>query len=74
MPVSVLLHLVVVALFFFELPERIAEPQEPESVNVELVPPPEEKKKKLPRRRLRRPRRRNRNLRRHHRPHRRRKM
>ena len=48
MPVSVLLHLVVVALFFFELPERIAEPQEPESVNVELVPPPEEKKAEEP--------------------------
>ncbi|WP_111808114.1 DUF930 domain-containing protein [Agrobacterium fabrum] len=47
-PVSVLLHLVVVALFFFELPERIAEPQEPESVNVELVPPPEEKKAEEP--------------------------
>ncbi|WCJ64076.1 DUF930 domain-containing protein [Agrobacterium tumefaciens] len=44
MPVSVLLHLVVVALFFFEMPEPMAEPQEPESVNVELVPPPEEKK------------------------------
>ncbi|MBO9656543.1 DUF930 domain-containing protein [Agrobacterium sp. SOY23] len=44
MPVSVLLHLVVVALFFFELPERIAEPQEPESISVDLVPPPEEKK------------------------------
>ncbi|MCZ7886068.1 MULTISPECIES: DUF930 domain-containing protein [Agrobacterium] len=44
MPISVLLHLAVVALFFFELPERIAEPQEPESVSVELVPPPEEKK------------------------------
>ncbi|TZG38596.1 DUF930 domain-containing protein [Agrobacterium sp. B1(2019)] len=43
-PISVLLHLAVVALFFFELPERIAEPQEPESVSVELVPPPEEKK------------------------------
>ena len=44
MPVSVLLHLAVVALFFFELPERIAEPQEPESISVDLVPPPEEKK------------------------------
>ncbi|MFK3776946.1 DUF930 domain-containing protein [Agrobacterium sp. NPDC089420] len=44
MPVSVLLHLVVVGLFFFELPERIAEPQEPESISVDLVPPPEEKK------------------------------
>jgi hypothetical protein len=43
-PVSVLLHLAVVALFFFELPERIAEPQEPESISVDLVPPPEEKK------------------------------
>lgn len=44
MPVSVLLHLAVVALFFFELPERIAEPQEPESISVDLVSPPEEKK------------------------------
>lgn len=48
MPVSVLLHLAIVALFFFELPERIAEPQEPESVSVELVPPPEEKKAEEP--------------------------
>lgn len=44
MPVSVLLHLVVVAIFLFELPERVAEPQEPESISVDLVPPPEEKK------------------------------
>lgn len=44
MPVSVLLHLAVVAIFLFELPERIAEPQEPESISVDLVPPPEEKK------------------------------
>lgn len=44
MPVSVLLHIAVVALFFFQLPERIAEPQEPESISVDLVPPPEEKK------------------------------
>jgi len=43
-PVSVLLHLAVVAIFLFELPERIAEPQEPESISVDLVPPPEEKK------------------------------
>ncbi|QCM00358.1 DUF930 domain-containing protein [Agrobacterium tumefaciens] len=43
-PVSVLLHIAVVALFFFQLPERIAEPQEPESISVDLVPPPEEKK------------------------------
>lgn len=42
--VSVLLHLAVVAIFLFELPERIAEPQEPESISVDLVPPPEEKK------------------------------
>lgn len=48
MPVSVLLHLAIVALFFFQLPERIAEPQEPESVSVELVPPPEEKKQEEP--------------------------
>lgn len=48
MPVSVLLHLAIVALFFFQLPERIAEPQEPESVSVELVPPPEEKKQEDP--------------------------
>ncbi|CAN7334798.1 DUF930 domain-containing protein [Agrobacterium sp. MAFF310724] len=48
MPVSVLLHLAIVALFFFELPERIDEPQEPESVSVELVPPPEEKKAEEP--------------------------
>jgi len=47
-PVSVLLHLAIVALFFFQLPERIAEPQEPESVSVELVPPPEEKKQEEP--------------------------
>ncbi len=44
MPVSVLLHLAVVAIFLFELPERIAEPHEPESISVDLVPPPEEKK------------------------------
>ncbi|WP_223568028.1 DUF930 domain-containing protein [Agrobacterium tumefaciens] len=44
MPVSVLLHLAVVAIFLFELPERIVEPQEPESISVDLVPPPEEKK------------------------------
>lgn len=44
MPISVLLHLAVVAIFLFELPERIAEPQEPESISVDLVPPPEEKK------------------------------
>ncbi|MGG2478076.1 DUF930 domain-containing protein, partial [Rhizobium sp. BR5] len=44
MPVSVLLHLVVVAIFLFELPKGIAEPQEPESISVDLVPPPEEKK------------------------------
>ncbi|WP_454701055.1 DUF930 domain-containing protein [Agrobacterium burrii] len=44
MPVSVLLHLAVVAIFLFELPERIAEPQEPESISVDLVSPPEEKK------------------------------
>ncbi|MCZ7486465.1 DUF930 domain-containing protein [Rhizobium rhizogenes] len=44
MPVSVLLHLAIVAIFLFELPERIAEPQEPESISVDLVPPPEEKK------------------------------
>ncbi|KAA1237458.1 DUF930 domain-containing protein [Agrobacterium tumefaciens] len=43
-PVSVLLHLAVVAIFLFELPERIVEPQEPESISVDLVPPPEEKK------------------------------
>lgn len=43
-PVSVLLHLAVVALFLFELPATIAEPQEPESISVDLVPPPEEKK------------------------------
>lgn len=42
-PVSVLLHLAVVAIFLFELPERIAEPQEPESISVDLVPPEEKK-------------------------------
>ncbi|MDS7597595.1 DUF930 domain-containing protein [Agrobacterium tumefaciens] len=44
MPASVLLHLLVVGAFFFQLPERMAEPQEPESISVDLVPPPEEQK------------------------------
>lgn len=43
-PASVLLHLLVVGAFFFQLPERMAEPQEPESISVDLVPPPEEPK------------------------------
>ncbi len=43
-PISVLLHLAVVAAVLFELPERIAAPPEPDSISVDLVPPPEEKK------------------------------
>lgn len=69
MPVSVLLHLVIVALFFFELPERMAEPEEPESVSVELVPPPEEKKAEEPPPPAAAAKEENRNLR-HHRHHR----
>ncbi|NML73054.1 DUF930 domain-containing protein [Rhizobium sp. S-51] len=41
--VSLLLHLVVFAAFFVNLPETIEQPEPEESVAVEIVPPPEEK-------------------------------
>lgn len=44
-PASILLHVLVVGAFFMQWPERTAEPVEPESVSVELVPPEEEKPK-----------------------------
>lgn len=41
-PASILLHVVVVGAFFLQWPEQIAQPEEPESVSVDLVPPPPE--------------------------------
>lgn len=48
LPVSVGLHLLVAALLILDLPPLLAEPQEEEPVQVELVPPPEEKKPEPP--------------------------
>lgn len=43
LPVSVCLHLLVAALLILDLPPLLAEPQEEEPVQVELVPPEPEK-------------------------------
>jgi hypothetical protein len=40
---SVLVHVAVVAIFLFRLPEQTPQPKEPESISVDLVSPPEEK-------------------------------
>lgn len=45
-PASILLHAVFAAVLFFHLPLDFSEPQEEESVNVEIVPPPEEQEEK----------------------------
>lgn len=45
-PASILLHAVFAAVLFFHLPLDFSEPQEEESVNVEIVPPPEEPEQK----------------------------
>ncbi|WP_436814779.1 DUF930 domain-containing protein [Neorhizobium sp. DT-125] len=41
-PASILLHAVFAGILFFHLPLDVSEPQQEESVNVEIVPPPEE--------------------------------
>ncbi|KQO82253.1 DUF930 domain-containing protein [Rhizobium sp. Leaf262] len=41
-PLSVLLHVLVVAIFYLQWPGSVEAPAEPESVNVELVEPPKE--------------------------------
>jgi len=45
-PASILLHAVFAAVLFFHLPLDFSEPQQEESVNVEIVPPPEEPEQK----------------------------
>lgn len=42
-PISVLLHVVVIGVFYFQWPEAPLKPAEPDSVSVELVVPPKEK-------------------------------
>jgi hypothetical protein len=38
---SLVLHLLIVAVLIFELPQSLAQPQNEEAISVELVPPPE---------------------------------
>lgn len=40
-PVSIVLHLAIVGVFFLQLPDFPTEVAEPESISVDLVPPPE---------------------------------
>lgn len=40
-PVSIVLHLAIVGVFFLQLPDFPTEVVEPESISVDLVPPPE---------------------------------
>lgn len=39
-PISLLLHVLVIGSFYFQLPGQLSKPPEPESVSVELVDPP----------------------------------
>ena len=41
MPASLVLHLLIAALLIFGLPESLPQPQEDQTISVELVPPPE---------------------------------
>ncbi|WP_320200574.1 DUF930 domain-containing protein [Agrobacterium sp. rho-13.3] len=41
-PLSVMLHVLIVGVFYLQWPENIQAPAEPESVSVELVEPPKE--------------------------------
>ncbi len=41
-PISVLLHVAVIGVFYFQWPETPLKPAEPDSVSVELVEPPKE--------------------------------
>ncbi|MGK9050757.1 DUF930 domain-containing protein [Neorhizobium petrolearium] len=45
-PASILLHAVFAGILFFHLPLDVSEPQQEESVSVEIVPPPEETQEK----------------------------
>ncbi|MBC7313047.1 MAG: DUF930 domain-containing protein [Rhizobium sp.] len=46
--VSILLHLMIFAVLFIEMPEPITQPEPEESVAVEIVPPPEEQEPEPP--------------------------
>lgn len=48
MPVSVGLHLLVIALVLFRLPDDAPKPAGEESINVEIVPPPQQKPEEKP--------------------------
>jgi hypothetical protein len=41
LPASLVLHLLIAALLLFGVPESLPQPQEEETISVELVPPPE---------------------------------
>jgi len=43
-PASLVVHLLIVALLMFGLPESLPQPQNEEAISVELVPPPEQSK------------------------------
>lgn len=52
-PISVGLHLLVIALLLIQLPQETPKPEGEQSVNVELVPPPQPKQQEKPKQEVR---------------------